>query len=61
MGAIRKKLLGEDHHPEAHKNIFQQIIEQGLLDMIRMRKKEDIDSLLLGILGHGYSYDELMG
>jgi precorrin-2 dehydrogenase/sirohydrochlorin ferrochelatase len=61
MGAIRKKLLGENHHPEAHKNIFQQIIEQDLLDMIRMRKKENIDSLLLGILGHGYSYDELMG
>lgn len=60
MGTIRKKLLSEDHEPEAHKHLFEQLIERDLINMIRERQTEDIDSLLIEILGKGYIFDELM-
>ncbi len=60
MGMIRKKLLSENHEPEAHKRLFEQLINGGLFEMISDRKREDINSLLFEILGKGYEFDELM-
>ncbi len=60
MGTIRKKLLSEDHEPEVHKYLFEQLIERDLINMIKERQTEDIDSLLIEILGKGYIFDELM-
>ena len=59
-GAIRKKLLKNAHEPEAHKNLFEQIISRGLIHMIRDGKKQDINSLLFDILGEGYDLDRLL-
>jgi precorrin-2 dehydrogenase/sirohydrochlorin ferrochelatase len=60
MGAIRKKLLSQAHEPEAHKHIFEQLIASDLMAMIRDNRKEEVDKLLLEVLGRGYRYDELM-
>ncbi|MBU4414757.1 MAG: bifunctional precorrin-2 dehydrogenase/sirohydrochlorin ferrochelatase [Proteobacteria bacterium] len=60
MGAIRKKALSEKHEPEAHKNLFEQLINRGLVDMIRNHDEERINSLLLEIFGEGYRFEELM-
>lgn len=60
MGEIRNKLLSEDHEPEAHKHIFEQLIKRDLVKMIKKRQTENIDSLLFEILGEGYIFDELM-
>jgi len=60
MGAIRGKLLSQKHEPEAHKNLFEQLITRSLLDMIRGNQKDEIDSLLSEVLGEGYRFDELM-
>ena len=60
MGTIRKKLLSDDHKPEAHKHLFEQLIERDLINMIKARQTENIDSLLIEILGKGYIFDELM-
>jgi len=60
MGAVRKKLLRTGSTPEAHKQVFEQLIEKGLLEMIRSRTIEDIDSLLNEVLGEGYTYRSLM-
>jgi precorrin-2 dehydrogenase/sirohydrochlorin ferrochelatase len=60
MGAIRKKLLRQAHEPEAHKHLFNQLIDCGLLEMIRQGKKEDIDRLLANILGEEFRYDALI-
>ena len=60
MGAIRKKLLSQKHEPEAHKQLFEQLISRGLLDMIRSIRKDEIDSLLFEVLGEGFRFDELM-
>jgi len=60
MGAIRKKALSEKHEPEAHKQLFEQLINRGLIDMIRDHDEERINSLLLEIFGEGYRFEELM-
>ncbi len=60
MGAIRKKALSEKHEPEAHKHLFEQLINRGLIDMIRNHDEERINSLLFEIFGEGYRFEKLM-
>lgn len=60
MGAIRKKALSEKHEPEAHKHLFEQLINRGLVDMVRNHDEERINSLLLEIFGEGYRFEELI-
>ena len=60
MGAIRKKLLRQSRQPGAHKHIFNNLIDNGLLEMIRAGRKKDIDRLLRDTLGKGFEYDSLV-
>ena len=60
MGVIRKKLLSQKHEPEAHKQLFEQLISRDLLDMIIGSRKDEIDSLLCEVLGEGFEFDSLM-
>jgi precorrin-2 dehydrogenase/sirohydrochlorin ferrochelatase len=60
MGAIREKLLCQAHKPEAHKHLFNQLIDDGLLEMIRDGRKEDIHRLLVNTLGEEFGYDALV-
>lgn len=60
MGAIRKKALSEKHEPEAHKHLFEQLINRGLVDMVKTHDEERINSLLLEIFGKGYRFEKLM-
>lgn len=60
MGAIRKKLLSKAHAPEAHKKIFEQLINGELLELMREEKSEEINSLLNQILGEGYRLEKLI-
>ena len=59
MGAIRKKLLHRSHQPEAHKHLFEKLIDSDLVDMIRDNKSSDINALLFEVLGEGYALDDL--
>jgi precorrin-2 dehydrogenase/sirohydrochlorin ferrochelatase len=60
MGAVRQKLLSQAHEPEAHKPLFEQLIESNLIALIRDKKSGDIDALLFKVLGAGYRFEELM-
>ena len=60
MGAIRRRLLSQEHAPEAHKPIFEALIKADLVTMIRDRRIKDIDQLLFKVLGDGYHYQELI-
>ncbi len=60
MGAVRRRLLAEEHAPEAHKTLFEQLIEGGLLDMIRSDEEQRINDLLTRVLGPGFDYQTLM-
>ncbi|MBU0986624.1 MAG: bifunctional precorrin-2 dehydrogenase/sirohydrochlorin ferrochelatase, partial [Proteobacteria bacterium] len=60
MGAIRKKLLKEDHEPEAHKHLFEQLIGRNLIGLIKDHKDQDINALLREILGEGFELEKLL-
>jgi len=60
MGAVREKLLAAEHAPEAHKKKFEDLIQKGLIDLIKNRQTDAIDALLMEILGSGYEYKSLM-
>ncbi len=59
MGVVRKKLLEQEHDPEAHKPVFERLIEQGLLERIRNCDKNMVNELLESVLGHQYTLDSL--
>jgi precorrin-2 dehydrogenase/sirohydrochlorin ferrochelatase len=60
MGAIRKKLLGQAHEPEVHKDLFNQLIDSDLIELLRTGKKKELNLLLYQILGEGYAIEELL-
>ena len=60
MGGIRKRLLAEDHAPEAHKHIFQQLIEKNLLEAIRNNDIAAVNRRLCDVLGEGFDYNTLI-
>ena len=60
MGAIRKKLLSEAHEPEAHKDLFNKLIQSDLIELMQSNKTEEINSLLYKILGKGYKIEQLL-
>jgi len=60
MGAIRSKLLSQAHEPEVHKPLFEQLIDSNLIALIQEGNTEDINTLLIEILGDGYRFEELM-
>jgi precorrin-2 dehydrogenase/sirohydrochlorin ferrochelatase len=60
MGAIRKKLLSKDHEPESHKHLFEQLIGRDLVQMIKNADIENINALLLEVLGDGYDFETLI-
>lgn len=60
MGLIRSRLLAEDHAPEAHKSLFEALIDGDLLGLIRDERIDQIDILLERVLGPGYRYTALM-
>jgi precorrin-2 dehydrogenase/sirohydrochlorin ferrochelatase len=59
MRAIRKKLLSKKHDPEAHKNDFEELIHQGLLELVKNRDIEKINQLLLETFGEEYRFESL--
>lgn len=60
MGAVRRKLLTQGKSPEVHKRLFQQLLDGGLLEMIRDNRIDDADRMLKVMFGDGYQWKELM-
>ena len=61
MGKIRRKLLSQAHEPEAHKPLFEQLIDGGLLELLRKGDEKNIDQLLRDVLGEGFELATLGG
>ena len=60
MGAVRKRLLGEGHDPDAHKAQFRRMIDGGLILLIREGRMAEVDRLLADVLSEDYTYESLM-
>ena len=60
LGAVRKRLLGEGHDPDAHKLQFRRVVDGGLIALIREGRIAEVDRLLSDVLGENYTYESLM-
>lgn len=60
MGAIRERVLAKSNDSGSNRELFEKIIEGGLLEMIKNGSVRDIDKLLLEILGEGYIFKDLL-
>jgi precorrin-2 dehydrogenase/sirohydrochlorin ferrochelatase len=60
LGAIRKKLLSQAHEPEAHKDLFNKLIDSDLIQLMQSNKTQEINSLLYKILGEGFKIEDLL-
>jgi precorrin-2 dehydrogenase/sirohydrochlorin ferrochelatase len=60
MGAIRQKLLSQAHAPEAHKPLFENLLNAGLIELVRDDRREEINRLLGDVLGTEFTYEALM-
>ncbi len=60
MGAVRRRLLKTEHAPEAHKPLFENLIHNNLLELIKNDDRTGINTLLAEVLGPGFTYEELM-
>jgi len=60
MGAIRYKLLAEANKPETNKEKFEELLDAGLLEMVRQDRTENIDAKLKEVLGEEYNLQSLM-
>jgi precorrin-2 dehydrogenase/sirohydrochlorin ferrochelatase len=61
LGAIRKRLLAEAHAPEAHKPLFEKLVDSDILELIREGRMQAVDRLLAEVLGKGFRTAELIG
>ncbi len=55
MGAIREKLLAKEHEPEAHKHLFEKIINSDILNLIKKKDTAAINEILRSVLGEEYT------
>lgn len=60
MGAIRQRLLAQAHAPEAHKQVFERLISEDLLGLIRSNDHRKIDTILAEVVGADFLYADLM-
>ncbi|MDX1709045.1 MAG: bifunctional precorrin-2 dehydrogenase/sirohydrochlorin ferrochelatase [Desulfobacterales bacterium] len=60
MGAIREKLLSQAHEPEAHKSLFNELIERDLIGLMKANQTRQIDALLLDVLGEGFKIQDIL-
>jgi precorrin-2 dehydrogenase/sirohydrochlorin ferrochelatase len=60
MANIRKKLLLSERDPDGHKQIFQTLIEKGVLKLIKDKNVKKINSILYDVLGERYLYQDLI-
>ncbi|MDY6989031.1 MAG: bifunctional precorrin-2 dehydrogenase/sirohydrochlorin ferrochelatase [Thermodesulfobacteriota bacterium] len=60
MGAIRQRFMAEEKSPEAHKDLFCRLLDEGLVKMIQEDRLEDVDGLLKEVLGNGYTWKDLV-
>ena len=60
MGAVRERLLEREHAPDDHRKIFSQLLDGGLLALVKAEDMDGINRLLKSVLGDGFDGERLM-
>ena len=59
LGAVREKLLKVSDDSERNKSMFYKIADSNILQLIKVKNRDGINSTLKETLGQGYSLEEL--
>ena len=59
MGAVRSRLLRQSQDSRANKEKFDRLVKSELLELVRRRDFEAVDSILQKVLGSDYALKEL--
>ena len=59
MGAVRSRLLRQSQDSRANKEKFDRLVKSELLELVRRRDFETVDSILQKVLGSDYALKEL--
>jgi precorrin-2 dehydrogenase/sirohydrochlorin ferrochelatase len=59
MGRVREKLLSKRKDSSQNRRIFEQLVYSPVLDWIKKRETESIDSFLVDLLGEDYRLENL--
>ena len=51
LGRVREHLLAREHAPEAHKQLFERLIDGGLLALVKAGDRNGMEALLKSVLG----------
>jgi precorrin-2 dehydrogenase/sirohydrochlorin ferrochelatase len=60
LGRIRTILLERGHDPKGHRKIFCALLDADLAEKIAAGQTRQIDTVLAGVLGDGFSLERLM-
>ena len=60
LGRIRAVLLEREHDPKGHRRMFHALLDAGLPEKIAAGQTRQIDAVLTGVLGDGFSLERLM-
>lgn len=60
LGRLREKLLQESHDPEGHKTIFEILVHQGLIQLLREGALERVETLLYEATGKAYKLTDFI-
>ena len=60
LGRLRQRLLSESHDPDGHKAVFDALLQQGLIELIREGNRERIERVLYQATGTAYRLEELI-
>ena len=61
LGRVRKHLLAREHAPEAHKQVFERLIDGGLLALVKAGDQNGMEALLKSVLGDDVDHRRLLG
>jgi precorrin-2 dehydrogenase/sirohydrochlorin ferrochelatase len=53
-------LLAREHAPEAHKQLFERLIDGGLLAMVKVGDRNGMEALLKSVLGDDVDHRRLL-
>ncbi|RLB04430.1 MAG: bifunctional precorrin-2 dehydrogenase/sirohydrochlorin ferrochelatase, partial [Deltaproteobacteria bacterium] len=59
LGLVRKKVLERYKSEQERKKIFTSLVESNMVELIKGRKWEKINSLLVSLIGSDFSLDKL--
>lgn len=60
MGKIRNRLLSSGHAPDEHKQLFNALIDKGILEQIKANDEININLILSDVLGKEYRYQDFV-